>query len=55
MGGEFFREAGVLVTVLSPLESLVSHGRLTLAGIVVTVVVSGLCLGVGFWAGVEQE
>ena len=55
MAGEFFREAGVLVTVLSPLESLVSKGRLTIAGTLATVVVSALCLGLGFVAGLEHD
>lgn len=55
MAGEFFREAGVLVTVLSPLESLVSSGRLTLGGALATLVVSILCLGLGFLAGLEND
>jgi hypothetical protein len=55
MGGDFFREAGVLVIVLSPLESLVSHGRLTPSGILATLAVAGSCLAVGFWLGLERE
>lgn len=55
MAGDFFREAGVLVFVLSPLESLVSKGRLTTGGIVATLVVGGTCVVFGFWLGLERE
>jgi len=55
MAGEFFREASVLVFVLSPLESLVSSGRLTWAAVVATLLVGGACAAVGFWLGVGSE
>jgi len=55
MAGEFFRESGVLVAVLSPLEGLVSRGRLTIAWGVATLVISAVCPSLGFWLGVERE
>jgi hypothetical protein len=54
MRGEFLREAGVLVVVLAPLESLVTHGTLTLKGIVAIVVVAGPCLLAGMAFGLER-
>ncbi|HEX5473501.1 MAG TPA: hypothetical protein VFX12_02470 [Vicinamibacterales bacterium] len=54
MLGEFLREAGVLVAVLAPLESLVTHGTLTIAGVVATIVVAGPCLGFGVFLGLER-
>ena len=54
MLGEFLREAGVLVVVLAPLESLVTHGTLTVYGIVAIVVVAGPCLFVGVALGLER-
>ena len=54
MLGEFLQEAGVLVAVFAPLESLVTHGGLTLPGIVVIVVVAGPCLVLGMILGLER-
>jgi hypothetical protein len=52
MIGEFFREAGVLVGVLAPLESLVTHGTLTIRAAVAIVVVP--CLVGGILLGLED-
>ena len=41
--------------VLSPLESLVTHGTLTLKGATATLLIAGLCLGLGFWLGLERS
>ena len=54
MLGEFLREAGVLVAVLAPLESLVTHGMLTLKGIVAIVVLAVPCLVFGMVLGLER-
>jgi hypothetical protein len=54
MLGEFLREAGVLVVVLAPLEFLVTHGRLTLSGVVAIVVIAGPCLILGVALGLER-
>jgi hypothetical protein len=54
MLGEFLREAGVLVAALAPLKFLVTHGTLTLNGIVAIVVVAGPCLLVGMALGLER-
>ena len=54
MLGEFLREAGVLVVVLAPLEWLVTHGTLTVSGIVAIVVVAGPCLLLGVVMGLER-
>ena len=53
--GEFLREAGVLLAVLSPLESLVSHGTLTATGVIATLVIAGPCLYFGLWLGLERS
>ncbi len=55
MAGDFFREACVLVFVLSPLESLVSNGQLTWPAVLATLVVGGGCAVLGFWLGVEND
>ena len=55
LAGEFFREAAVLILVLSPLESLVSTGRLTVVGGVATLVIGAGSAGVGFWLGLEED
>ena len=52
--GEFLREAAVLVAVLAPLESLVTHRALTATGIVATVVVAMPCLVLGIVLGLER-
>jgi hypothetical protein len=54
MLGEFLREVGVLVVVLAPLEFLVTHGTLTLNGIVAIVVVVAPCLILGMALGLER-
>jgi len=54
MLGEFLREAGVLVAVLAPLEWLMTHGALTVKGIIAIVVVAGPCLLVGMVLGLER-
>ena len=54
MLGEFLREAGVLVAVLAPLESLVTHGTLTVNGMVAIVVVAVPCLVMGMILGLER-
>lgn len=54
MLGEFLREAGVLVAVLAPLESLVTNGTLTTRGIVAIVVVTVPCLVVGMILGLDR-
>ncbi len=54
MLGEFLREAGVLVAVLAPLESLTAHGALTLKEIVAIVVTAGPCLLLGMFLGLER-
>jgi hypothetical protein len=54
MLGEFLREAGVLVAVLAPLELLITHGTLTLNGIVAIVVVAIRCLVFGMVLGLER-
>ena len=54
MIGEFLREAGVLVGVLAPLEWLVTHGTLTVSGIIAIVVVAGPCLLLGVVLGLER-
>jgi len=48
MLGEFFREAGVLVIVLAPLESLVTHGRLTVTGTIATLLIAGFLSRLAF-------
>ena len=55
MAGDFFREAAALILVLSPLESLVSSGRLTTAGAVATLVIGAGSAGVGFRLGLEED
>jgi len=55
MGGEFLREAGVLVIVLAPLELLVTSGTLTTRQAVVTITVAGVCLTIRFWLGLEER
>jgi hypothetical protein len=55
MVGEVLREIGVLVIVLGPLEALTSSGRLTVAGIAATLVISAATLGVGLWLGLEHD
>jgi hypothetical protein len=55
MIGEVCREIGVLVLVLSPLESAVTHDRLTVKGAFATVVVAVPALFVGFWLGMEHD
>ena len=54
MLGELGREAGLLVGVLAPLEFIVTHGSLTLRAFVVIVVVTGICLLLGLWLGLER-
>jgi hypothetical protein len=54
MLGETLREAGVLVGVLAPLEALVTHGRLTVAGGVATLIVALPCLGFGIFLSLEE-
>ena len=54
MLGEFLREAGVLVAVLAPLEWLMTHGALTVTGIIAIVVVAGPCLLLGMVLGLER-
>jgi len=54
MLGEFLREAGVLVAVFAPLELLVTHGTLTVSGIIVIVAVAGPCLVLGMILGLER-
>jgi hypothetical protein len=46
--------AGLLVAVLAPLESLVTHGRLTVHGIVAIVVVAIPCPVFGMVLGLER-
>ena len=55
MLGELLREAGVLVLVLAPLESLVTHGALTPRQIVVTLLIALPCIGVGVVLGLEHR
>jgi len=50
-----FREIGVLVMVLAPLESLTSSGRLTLVGIAATLVFSIPACIAGLWLGSEHD
>jgi hypothetical protein len=54
MIGEFLREVGVLVMVFAPLEFLVTHGTLTLGGIVAIVVIAVPCLVSGMVLGLER-
>jgi hypothetical protein len=54
MGGEFLREAGVLVAVLAPLELLVTHGSLTARSVAVIVGIVVPCLGFGAYLGLER-
>jgi hypothetical protein len=54
MVGEFLREAGVLIAVLAPLELLVTHGSLTVKGILVIVVLAAPCLVAGVMLGLER-
>ena len=55
MIGEIFREVGVLVLVLFPLESVVAHDRLTLRDLSVTLIVAVPALVVGIWLGTEHD
>jgi len=54
MLGEYFREAGVLVAVLAPLEGLITRGSLTLPGIIAIVVVAVPFLLLGVVLGLER-
>ena len=54
MLGELFREAGLLVGVLAPLEFIVTHGSLTLHQFIAIVVVTTLCLSLGVVLGLER-
>lgn len=54
MVGEFRREAGVLIVVLAPLESLVTHGSLTIKGFLAIVSFSVPCLVAGVMLGLER-
>ena len=55
MGGEFCREAGVLMIVLAPMEQLVTNGRLTALQALGILVLAGSSLACGFWLGLERE
>ena len=55
MLGEFMREAGVLIAVLAPLESLVTHGSLTIKGVLVIVSIAVPCLVFGVILGLERR
>jgi hypothetical protein len=55
MIGEICREIAVLVLVLSPLESAVTHGQLTVKGVLVTVLVALPTLLIGIWFGMEHD
>jgi hypothetical protein len=55
MLGEILREVGVLVVVLAPLESLVTHGALTTREIVVTLLIAVPCLGFGVVLGLGHQ
>lgn len=55
MLGEILREVGVLVVVLAPLESLVTHGALTPREIAVTLLIAVPCLGFGVVLGLEHR
>jgi hypothetical protein len=55
MLGEFMREAGVLIAVLAPLESLVTHGALTVKGVLAIVGVAVPCLVSGVVLGLERR
>ena len=53
--GEFMREAGVLIAVLAPLESLVTHGALTVRGGLAIVSIAVPCLVFGVVLGLERR
>jgi hypothetical protein len=55
MVGELLREAGLLVGVLGPLESLIGGHGLTTIPFMFIVVITGLCLGVGLYLGVDND
>jgi hypothetical protein len=55
MLGEFMREAGVLIAVLAPLELLVTHGTLTIKGILVIVSLAVPSLVFGLILGLERR
>ena len=55
MLGELLREADVLVLVLAPLESLVTHGALTARQRVVTLLIALPCVGFGVVLGLEHR
>jgi hypothetical protein len=55
MIGEFMREAGVLIAVLAPIELLVTHGTLTVKGILVIVGIAVPCLVDGVILGLERR
>ena len=55
MLGEFMREAGVLIAVLAPLELLVTHGALTIRGVLAIVGIAVPCLVSGVILGLERQ
>jgi hypothetical protein len=55
MLGEFMREAGVLIAVLAPLELLVTHGALTVKGVLAIVGIAVPCLVSGVILGLERR
>ena len=54
MLGELFREAGLLIGVLAPLEFFVTHGSLTLQQFIAIVVIAGPFLLAGLFLGLER-
>ena len=55
MLGEFMREAGVLISVLAPLESFVTHGALTVRGGLAIVGIAVPCLVLGLFLGLQRN
>ena len=54
MLGELFREAGLFIGVLAPLEFFVTHGSLTRSQFIVIVVTTGFFVLVGLVLGLER-
>ncbi len=55
MIGELLREAAVLIGVLAPMEAIIVGGGLTATSVVTIVVLSGFCVGVGLYLGVNAD
>ena len=55
MVGELLREAAVLIGVLAPMETIIVGGGLTTRSVVAIVVLSGFCVGVGLYLGVNTD